>query len=141
MSEYICPRIIIGCDPSYTHFGLSMINREDKTIKTYDIETELGSQDFCNIAFKAKEQVNKVKETITEEVLSNFDTVIGMENALPYAFNATSLTALDVMLYHELNPVRTAVFNPTYLSYLMGKHTKKDSVNLANALIEFYLCV
>ena len=138
MSGYICPRIIIGCDPSYTHFGLSMINREDKTIKTYDIETELGSQDFCNIAFKAKEQVNKVKETITEEVLSNFDTVIGMENALPYAFNATSLTALDVMLYHELNPVRTAVFNPTYLSYLMGKHTKKDSVNLANALISIF---
>lgn len=143
MEEYICPKVVIGCDPSYTHFGLSIINRINKTIKTYDIEKELGSQEFYNIAMKAKEQVNDVKAIISsseedEDILSNFDTVIGMENALPFSYNATSLTALDVLLYHELNPVRTAVFNPTYLSFLMGKHTKKDSINLAKALISIF---
>lgn len=136
-------KIIIGCDPSYTHFGLSIVNLENKTIKTYDIETELGGQDFYNIAMKAKEQVEKVRDTIIEaegeDSYKSFETIIGMENALPFAYNATSLMALDVMLYHEFNPKRTAVFNPTYLSFLMGKHTKRDSINLANALLSIFV--
>lgn len=144
MEENICPKIIIGCDPSYTHFGLTIIDRYHKTIKTYDVQTALGGQDFYNIAIKAKEQVEKVKDTIrksepSKDILTSLDTVIGMENSLPFAFNATSLTALDVMLFHEFNPIKTAVFNPTYLNYIMGKHTKKDSVNLAKALITIFI--
>ena len=143
MEESITPKIIIGCDPSYTHFGLSIVDRYHKTIKTYDVQTTLGSQDFYNIAIKAKEQVEKVVETIrnsepSKDILSSLDTVIGMENSLPFAFNATSLTALDVMLYHELGVMKTAVFNPTYLKYIMGKHTKKDSINLAKGLISIF---
>lgn len=144
MDENINPKIIIGCDPSYTHFGLSIVDRYHKTIKTYDVQTELGGQDFYNIAVKAKEQVEKVVATIrgsepSKDILSSLDTAIGMENSLPFAFNATSLTALDVMLFHELGVLKTAVFNPTYLNYIMGKHKKKDSVNLANALISIFV--
>lgn len=140
----ICPKIVIGCDPSFAHFGLTIIDRYHKEIKTYDIQTELGGQDFYNIAVKAKEQVEKVKMTIInsepiKDILHSLDTVIGMENALPFAYNATSLTALDVMLFHELNPCRTALFNPTYLNYIMGKHTKRDSINLSNALISMFI--
>lgn len=139
----ICPKIIIGCDPSFAHFGLSIIDRFNKNIKTYDVQTTLGSQDFYNICIKSKEQVDKVIETIiksepSKNILHSLDTVIGMENALPFAYNATSLTALDVMLFHELGSERTALFNPTYLNYIMGKHTKRDSINLANALLKIF---
>lgn len=137
----ICPKVIIGCDPSYAHFGLSIVDRFHKDIQTYDVQTTLGSQDFYNICIKSKEQVQKVVDTITKvhtNILPSLDTVIGMENALPFAFNATSLTALDVMLFHELNPVRVALFNPTYLNYIMGKHTKKDSINLALGLLSIF---
>ena len=139
----ICPKIIVGCDPSFAHFGLSIVDRVNKEIKTYDVQTTLGSQDFYNICMKSKEQVNKVIETIiksdtAKNILHSLDTVIGMENALPFAYNATSLTALDVMLFHELGSERTALFNPTYLNYIMGKHTKRDSINLATALIKIF---
>lgn len=139
----LCPKIIIGCDPSYAHFGLSIVDRYHRTIKTYDVQTTLGSQDFYNICIKSKEQVDKVIETIvksepSKNILYSLDTVIGMENALPFAYNATSLTALDVMLFHALGEIRTALFNPTYLNYIMGKHTKRDSINLATALIKIF---
>lgn len=139
----ICPKIIIGCDPSFAHFGLSIIDRFDKNIKTYDVQTTLGSQDFYNICIKSKEQVDKVIETIiksepSKNILHSLSTAIGMENALPFAYNATSLTALDVMLFHELGSERTALFNPTYLNYIMGKHTKRDSINLATALLKIF---
>lgn len=138
----VCPKIIIGCDPSYSHFGLTIIDRCAKDIRTYDIETSLGKQDFYNICIKSKEQVKKVVEVLTKHPFQNIhhslDVVVGMENALPYAFNSVALTALDVMLYHELGPIRTAQFNPTYLNFLMGKHTKHDSINLALGLISIF---
>lgn len=139
----ISPKIIIACDPSYAHFGLTIVDRFHKTIKTYDIQTKLGSQDFYNIAIKAKEQLDKVVNTIissdpSKNILDSLDTVVGMENALPFAFNSVSLTALDVMLFHRFNPIRTLLFNPTYLNYIMGKHTKRDSINLATALISIF---
>jgi len=139
--EDICPKFIIGCDPSFAHFGLTIIDRRAKEISTFDVQTTLGGQNFYNIAVKAKEQVQNVINTIDavdSYILQSLDTVIGMENALPHAFNATALTALDVMLFHEFGNTRTAVFNPTYLNYIMGKHTKKDSVNLALALISMF---
>ena len=61
-----------------------------------------------------------------------------MENALPHAFNATALTALDVMLFYRFGEEKTAVFNPTYLNYIMGKHTKRDSINLAMGLLSIF---
>ena len=90
------PKIIIACDPSYAHFGLTIIDRFHKTIKTYDIQTKLGSQDFYNIAIKAKEQHDKVLDIIksselSKDILASLDTIIGMENALPFAFNSVSL--------------------------------------------------
>lgn len=138
----LSPKIIIGCDPSYSHFGLTVVDRCAKDIRTYDIETSLGKQDFYNICIKSKEQVNKVIDVLRTHPFDNIqyslDVVIGMENALPYAFNSVALTALDVMLYHELGPIRTAQFNPTYLNFLMGKHTKHDSINLALGLISIF---
>lgn len=137
------PRVIIGCDPSFAHFGLSIVNLDDKDIKTYDIQTTLGEQNFYNVCIKAKEQVDKVCSIISgyderKDILASMDTVIGMENALPHAFNATSLTALDVLLFHRFGAPKTAVFNPTYLSYLMGKHVKRDSINLATGLLSIF---
>lgn len=137
----ICPKRIIGCDPSFAHFGLTIIDRIEKNIKTFDVQSTLGKQDFLNVCVKSKQQVDNVISTINDEakiILASLDTVVGMENALPHAFNATSLTALDVQLFYALNPVRTAIFNPTYLNYIMGKHTKKDSINLANGLISIF---
>lgn len=137
----ICPKRIIACDPSYAHFGLTLVDLTTKEIRTFDIQTTLGSQGFHNIAVKAKEQVEKVHKIINDvnpDILPSLDTVVGMENSLPFSFNATSLTALDVMLYHDLNPIRTATFNPTYLTFLMGKHKKSDSINLATALIKIF---
>ena len=144
MEAEMNPKIIIACDPSYAHFGLTIVDRFHKTIKTYDIQTKLGSQDFYNIALKAKEQLEKVVDTIvssepSKNILQSLDTIVGMENALPFAFNSVSLTALDVMLFHEFKSIRTLLFNPTYLNYLMGKHTKRDSINLANALISIFV--
>lgn len=135
----ICPKRIIGCDPSFAHFGLTIIDRMEQSIKTYDIQSTLGKQDFLNVCIKSKQQVDNVVNTIKSEIIfESLDNVIGMENALPHAFNATSLTALDVQLFYAFNPIRTALFNPTYLNYIMGKHTKKDSINLAMALISIF---
>lgn len=137
----LVPKIVIGCDPSYSHFGLSVLDRCSKEIKTYDIETKLGSQDFYNICMKSKEQVDNVISVLKEHpynILDSSDCIIGMENALPFAFNSVSLTALDVMLFHNLGSNKTALFNPTYLNYIMGKHTKRDSINLANALLSIF---
>ena len=136
------PKIIIGCDPSFAHLGIAVINRFHKSFRTWDIQTELGKQDFLNVYNKSQVQVKNVQDYLKKiipgnpdyNVLESLDTVIGMENALPWGFNATTLTSLDIMLLHAFSPIRTAVFNPTYLSYIMGKHTKKDSINLATAL-------
>lgn len=136
-----CPKRIIGCDPSFAHFGLTIIDRMEKTIKTFDVQSTLGKQDFLNVCLKSKQQVDNVIQTINDEgliILQSLDTVVGMENALPHAFNATSLTALDVQLFYALNPLRVALFNPTYLNYIMGKHTKKDSINLAMGLLSIF---
>lgn len=128
--------LFIGCDPSYAHFGLSIIDKDAEDIFTFDIETTLGSHDFKNICEKAKEQVDKVIATV-EKYVGTWEAV-GMENALPFSFNAVELTALDVLLYYKFGKENTALFNPNYLSYIMGKHTKKDSVNLATALIGIF---
>lgn len=143
MKEKMCPEIIIGIDPSYSACGLTIIDMYHKVIKTYVIETSLGKQDFYNICMKSKEQADKICDTICKysdekNILESLDTVVGMENALPYAFNSVALTALDVQLFHKLNEVRVALFNPTYLNYIMGKHTKKDSINLAKGLISVF---
>ena len=37
-----------------------------------------------------------------------------------------------------MKTIRTLMFNPTYLNYIMGKHTKRDSINLATALISIF---
>ena len=135
------PKVLVGCDPSYSHFGLSILDRCSKEIKTYDIETKLGSQDFYNICMKSKEQVDKVVSVLEEHsynIMDGLDCVIGMENALPFAWNSVALTALDVVLFHRLGSTKTALFNPTYLNYIMGKHTKKDSINLALGLISIF---
>ena len=136
------PRIIVGSDPSYSAYGISIIDTISKEIITNVIETTLGKQEFYNICVKSKEQVDKVIEFLRKQSFPNIefslDVVFGMENALPFAFNATSLTALDVLLFHRFGEVRTALFNPTYLTYLMGKHTKRDSVNLANNLLSIF---
>ena len=48
MEESITPKIIIGCDPSYTHFGLSIVDRYHKTIKTYDVQTNMHTANRIN---------------------------------------------------------------------------------------------
>lgn len=141
--EKMCPKIIIGIDPSYSACGLTIIDRFHKIIKTYVVSTSLGKQDFYNICMKSKEQVDKICETISKysdekNILASLDTVVGMENALPYAFNSVALTALDVQLFHRFTEIKVALFNPTYLNYIMGKHTKKDSINLAKGLISIF---
>lgn len=136
------PKIIVGSDPSYSAYGISIIDVNAKDIKTNIIETALGKQDFYNICIKSKEQVDKVIDFLRkhpfDKIEYSMDVIFGMENALPFAFNATSLTALDVMLFHRLGEPRTALFNPTYLTYLMGKHSKKDSINLALELLSIF---
>ena len=103
----------------------------------------MGKQDFYNICIKSKEQVDKVQELLSKystekNILKSLDTVIGMENALPFAYNATTLTALDVQLFHMFTELKTALFNPTYLNFIMGKHNKNDSINLALGLIKIF---
>ena len=47
------PKIIVGSDPSYSAYGISIIDVTSKDIRTNIIETALGKQDFYNICVKS----------------------------------------------------------------------------------------
>lgn len=137
----ITPKYIVGSDPSFAHYGLTIIDRVNKTIQTFDIKSTLGRQDFLNMYVKSKEQVQNVLDiikSVDRDIITSLDTVYGMENALVHSFTATALTALDMRLYETFSSKLTATFNPTYLTFLMGKHKKSDSIALANKLLEIY---
>ena len=139
-SKY-CPKRIVGCDPSFAHFGLAVIDRMHDELHTFDVEMTLGKQDFINLSIKSLEQIQNVAnraETVDKCIFTSLDTVIGMEHALPYGYSSAQLMALDIQLFNTFNKIRTAVFSPSYLSFIMGKHTKKDSINLAEGLINIF---
>lgn len=131
-------KYIVGIDPSFTAAGVSIIDiRKSQIITTIIGVKAVGNKDFVNLALLANDHAKRIADYINDNTVT-VQTCIGMENALPWGYSSAELMALDTVLYNELGPGRVYTFNPTYLNFIMGKHTKKDSINLANGLLSIF---
>lgn len=131
-------KYIVGIDPSFTAAGVSIVDIDGLQISTTIIGVSaVGNKDFVNLALLANNHAHKIADYINNSTVTH-NTCIGMENALPWGYSSAELMALDTILYNHLGPERVYAFNPTYLNFIMGKHTKKDSINLAKGLLSIF---
>ena len=121
-------------DLSFTGTGICLMNDNEKTISFWQVKTTLEKK-------KTFESVQKGITTIlqgVENVLADHEQdsmKIVMEQPFVGGCWSAGLFGLDSAFFQRWKRCITKTFHPNTLKKIMGKHTKKDSIALAHAII------
>ena len=122
-------------DLSFTGTGICMMDDEHKTVMLWQVKT-------CLEKIKTFENIQKAISSVLADIgyiLSCYEQLgemkIIMEQPIVGGCWSAGLYGLDSAFYQRFRPFIAKTFHPNTLKKVMGKHTKKDSVRLAQDIL------
>lgn len=121
-------------DLSFTGTGICMMDDNTKTIQFWQVKTVLDKH-------KTFESVQRGISAILqgiENIIADYEQE-GMKIVMEHPFVggcwSAGLYGLDSAFYQQWRDYIVRTWHPNTLKKIMGKHTKKDSIDLAHAII------
>lgn len=121
-------------DLSFTGTGICLFDDNNKTIQFWQVKTALDKK-------KTFESIQRGITTILtgiENILSDYEQegmTIVMEQPFVGGCWSAGLYGLDSAFYQRWREYIRRTYHPNTLKKVLGRHTKKDSINLANDII------
>lgn len=122
-------------DLSFTGTGICMMDDNNKTILFWQVKTDLEKS-------KTFENIQKAISAVLADVgyiLSCYEKLGEMKIIMEQPFVggcwSAGLFGLDSAFYQRFRNVIAKTFHPNTLKKVMGKHTKKDSILLAQDIL------
>lgn len=122
-------KILIGLDPSYTGTGIAIINEENKLLYLTERSHEQKKGNLRTVLNAADCIADEVSDLLR---MYSYPTYIGQEYSTAYTgFYIAELWLLTSSLFHaitNLHPVQYHFYKQSYITTVLGKHTKEDTI-------------
>ena len=133
---------IVALDPSYSNTGICIVDTDAKSIDLFCLSSDkVGSRGFKGYIARARKLVVDIRRNLIERgisdsdmALSNDDVMFVSEEPIPQSIVAGAMNTLASAIFLGL-PIRYST-SPSYLSALMGKHTKAEAVELVKCIFD-----
>lgn len=129
----------IGADPSFSGFGFSQINLDNKTVWFREFSVDVKHGAFAEIAEASVAMVD-----ILEKEIDAMSAWVGMEIPPVSGMYAVKLWALDSRVYWHLRGETENIwlFNVPYLKFINSKYgknySKKDTMKMIEDILEIF---
>ena len=123
-------------EPSFTGFGLSEINLENKVVWFREFSVDVKHGAFAEITEAAV-----LMEHILDEKTNFMSSEVGMEIPPVSGMYAVKLWALDSRVYDHVSSEANNVwlFNVPYLKFINGKtNSKKDTMKMIDDILDVF---
>lgn len=122
-------------DLSFTGTGICMMDDDTKTIQFWQLKTTLDKHKTFESVQRGITSILQGIENITADHEHNKSMKMIMEQPFVGGCWSAGLYGLDSAFYQRWREYIVKTYHPNTLKKVMGKHTKKDSINLAHAII------
>lgn len=138
--------IYIGLDPSFTCYGVSVIDGDNKLIYFNSFKNSPGSKKIKFLSWASYNLVTEIEEWLNKMYLLKADTYIGQEAPVPHAPGSSTqmLYILGAFTYVRLGGYSSYERINTYNVYSIrrihnnSKYTKKDTIKVVEAILEHF---
>lgn len=122
-------------DLSFTGTGICMIDDNEKKIAFWQVKTELDKKKTFESIQRGITTILKGIENIVADYEQDNNLKFVMEQPFVGGCWSAGLFGLDSAFYQRWREYIRRTYHPNTLKKIMGKHTKNDSIDLANDII------
>ena len=122
-------------DLSFTGTGICMMNDAEKKITFWQVKTTLDKHKTFESVQRGISAILQGIEQILSDHEHDNNLKIVMEQPFVGGCWSAGLYGLDSAFYQRWREYIKRTYHPSTLNKVLGKHTKKDSVNLARDII------
>lgn len=122
-------------DLSFTGTGICMMDDAEKKITFWQVKTTLDKHKTFESVQRGITSILQRVDNIIASYEQDNNLKIVMEQPFVGGCWSAGLYGLDSAFYQRWCKHIVKTFHPNTLKKIMGKHTKKDSINLAHAII------
>ena len=122
-------------DLSFTGTGICLFDDNTKTIHFWQVKTTLDKHKTFESVQSGITSILQGIENIVAEYEQPSGLTIVMEQPFVGGCWSAGLFGLDSAFYQRWREYVVKTYHPNTLKKIMGKHTKKDSIDLAHAII------
>ena len=134
-------KFFIGLDPSFAHFGVTIIDTKVKYIYLDDL-TAASHHNFITMSWSIANLWNEFKDKY-KYYLERDETYIAQEAPIASGINSGKLNALGFHFYNEAGSLssynRIATYHPMKLKsfHHKKKYTKQDTIKVVEDIINY----
>lgn len=127
--------LYISFDLSFTGTGICMMDDASKRISFWQVKTNLEKKKTFDSVQRGITSILQGIDNIIADYEQDNNLKIVMEQPFVGGCWSAGLYGLDSAFYQRWCKHIVKTFHPNTLKKIMGKHTKKDSIALAHAII------